>query len=268
MPFRRPLWTPTHAALYSGAPPPASYDSDAQAYFDAIVTNGGSDPDTTRKNLINDLVTGLKSDSIWSKVTALYLFAAHDSVAARVNIKTPTNLASAVNSPTFTTDRGYTGDAVSAHVDTNLTASTIDRTDATIFAICNTLVAVSNSPVMGWQLNVGQMRLRLSLASASNVRIGTTVSSLPSTNPASDNFIAGRRTGTTQDIIVETSPEGSTTVTDSSSGATAAIHFLRVGTAYGSSEISIGGWGVYLTDTEAANLRTRLRAYCTGVGVI
>lgn len=255
--------------LGAGGPSaPASYDTDAQAYFDAIVTNGGSDPNTTRKNLINDLVLGLKSDSIWSKITALYLFAAHDSVAARVNLKDPSNVAAAVNSPTFTTDRGYTGDAVAAHVDTNLTASTIDRTNATIFAICNTLSTTSLSPVVGWNANTAELRLDSNTLSSNRARIGATNSTAPTTNPLSDHFVAGRRTGTAQDIIVETSVEGASTATDSSAGATNPIYFLRVGPTHGNSEISIGGWGVYLTDTEAANLRTRLRTYCTGVGVI
>jgi hypothetical protein len=267
------LWRPTfrtqnHAALFAGGGAPPSYDTDAQAYFDAIVTNGGADPDSTRKTLIDGLVTGLKSDSIWTKITALYLFAAHDSVAARVNLKTPATVASAVNSPTFTTDRGYTGDAVSAHVDSGLTASTLTRTDATIFAICNTLSNTSLSPVIGWNANTAELRLDGNTLSSNRARIGATNSTAPTTQPLADHFVAGRRTGTSQDIVVETSVEGASTATDSSTGATAAIYFLRVGTAYGDSQISIGGWGVYLNDTEAANLRTRLRTYCTGVGVI
>jgi hypothetical protein len=245
----------------------ASYDADAQAYFDAIVTNGGGDPDSTRKTLIDGLVTGLKSDSIWSKITALYLFAAHDSVAARVNLKTPATLASAVNSPTFTADRGYTGDAVSAYVDTNLTATTITRTDATMFALCNTVSTSSLSPILAYA-TTGEIRLDANTLASNRVRVGSATSSSPTTQPVDDNFIAARRTGTTQTINVDTSVEGSVTVADSSSGASDPVYALRVATTYGNSQISIAGWGVWLTDTEANNLRTRIRTYCTGVGVI
>jgi hypothetical protein len=251
----------------AGGATPSTYDTDAQAYFDAIVTNGGSDPGGTRKGLINDLVLGLKSDSIWSKITALYLLAAHDNVAARVNIKTPATVATANGGLTFTADQGYAGNATDAYVDTSLTATTITRTDATMFALCNSVSTTSLSPIMGYE-TTGEIRLDSNTLASNRARLGSATGSAPTTLPGNDNFIAVRRSGTAQTINVDTSVEGSVTVTDSATGATNPIYLLRVSSTYGNSQISIAGWGVWLTDTETNNLRTRLRTYLTGIGML
>jgi hypothetical protein len=104
-----------------------SYDADAEAYFAAMSV----EPDATRKGLLNDLIVGLKADSVWTKITWLSVLAAHDAQAARVNIKTPAQVATAINSPTFTTDLGYAGDGATSYLDTGL-AGTIFGTGANI----------------------------------------------------------------------------------------------------------------------------------------
>lgn len=77
-------------------------------------------PTRDRTIILNDLVRGLKDDHVWSKLDCLYLLAAHDSQAARINVRAPANnIISAVNSPAFTNDRGFTGDGSSALLVTN-----------------------------------------------------------------------------------------------------------------------------------------------------
>jgi hypothetical protein len=81
---------------------------------------------TQRQNLINQLIASLKTYqtsfgvSLWSSLDFLFLVAAHDSQAARINWKTPTEVGTLVGSPTFVTDRGYTGVLNTSYTDTGI----------------------------------------------------------------------------------------------------------------------------------------------------
>lgn len=71
----------------------SSYDADAQAYFTTA-----SITDTTEKNAANTLIVAIKSASIWTLLTRLYLISPTSLAAALVCAKTLTT-ATAVNSP-------------------------------------------------------------------------------------------------------------------------------------------------------------------------
>ena len=60
---------------------------------------------STRRTLVDALIRGLKTDGVWSKLDRLWLFAAENATSALVDVKEG-RLATAVSSPTFTTDRG------------------------------------------------------------------------------------------------------------------------------------------------------------------
>lgn len=90
----------------------------------ALFARASVDPDTDRKGLINDLIVGLKADSIWDELDALWFLAAHDQQFSRLNWKANEFNLTEVNSPTWTLDRGYTGDGVSKHLDTNFKMGT------------------------------------------------------------------------------------------------------------------------------------------------
>lgn len=99
----------------------ARYDPAAQAIFAAFTTP----PTTARKAIINTCVVALKTAGVWSILDCLYVMAAADSQAARVNWKSPgTFTLSPANSPTFTVDRGYQGDGSTSYIDTGFTPST------------------------------------------------------------------------------------------------------------------------------------------------
>ena len=90
-----------------------SYDADAQTYFDAM-----TGPATESvKGIVDALVRGLKDDGNWTFLDWLSLSAAHDSQAGLINLKNPTQVATLVNAPTFTTDRGFTGDGATSYID-------------------------------------------------------------------------------------------------------------------------------------------------------
>ncbi|WP_143145851.1 hypothetical protein [Devosia enhydra] len=81
-------------------------------------------PTPERKVLINTLVGSLIDAGVWAKLDGLWLLAAADAQAGRRNwIQNAYNL-TAVNSPAFAADRGYTGNGSSSYLDTGLVPST------------------------------------------------------------------------------------------------------------------------------------------------
>lgn len=97
----------------------ASYDADAAALF----ARWGTDPGSTRKQLYSDCIAGLKTDSVWSLLDEVQMYAAHSEADGLLGWKNVRN-ATAVNTPTFTTDRGIAGDAAASYIDTNIVLST------------------------------------------------------------------------------------------------------------------------------------------------
>ena len=97
-----------------------SYLPEAQALFARMTTQ----PDATRKGLINTLIGDLISAGVWSKMDALYVLAAHDAQAARLNFIADQFNLTAVSSPAFTVDRGYQGDGVSTFLQTSFSPTT------------------------------------------------------------------------------------------------------------------------------------------------
>ena len=65
----------------------ASFDPDAQAFITAAgITN------STQQNAINDLVIGLKADSLWTQITAIYPFVGGTASSHKYNLKDPRDL--------------------------------------------------------------------------------------------------------------------------------------------------------------------------------
>lgn len=93
-------------------------DADATAWRDEVVTDGGT-VSGGRLTLVSDYLTTLKSSPGFSTVfDHLNLYAAENAISAREDIKRLV-LVTPVGTPTFTTDRSYTGSA-SAYLNTLL----------------------------------------------------------------------------------------------------------------------------------------------------
>lgn len=84
----------------------------------ALIARMSVVPSDTRAALIDTLVRSLKDAGVWAKLDLLYLLAAHDAQAARLNWVSTSYALAAVNSPGFTADRGYAGDGTTSYLDT------------------------------------------------------------------------------------------------------------------------------------------------------
>ena len=95
------------------------FDADYQAVLDYATTQTYTLPSESQQALQNQLVVDLKSAGVWSKLDTFYVFATDgDREYAAINWKDPNSFEiTEVNSPTFTTDVGFTGNGSSAYLD-------------------------------------------------------------------------------------------------------------------------------------------------------
>jgi hypothetical protein len=100
------------------------FDADYQAVLDYATTQGYTLPSASQQLLQNQLVVDLKDGGIWSKLDTFGVFATDgDSDFALIDWIRLSDY-TAVNSPTFTTDEGFTGNGTSAYIDTNFNPTT------------------------------------------------------------------------------------------------------------------------------------------------
>jgi hypothetical protein len=97
-----------------------SYDAAAVALFARMSVQ----PSSGRKTLINQRIVAGKLKSFWAKLDALWVHAAHDAQAGRLNWLTGSYDCLPINNPTFTVDRGYMGDGSSSYLDTGFNPTT------------------------------------------------------------------------------------------------------------------------------------------------
>lgn len=244
----------------------SAYDPAAVALFAAMTTP----PTDARKALINALIVSLKAAGIWTLLDVLYLIAAADSQAARLNCINPATFTlSAVNSPAFTADRGYAGDGLSAYVDTTLNPVTapspkIAQNDnsqwvwmRSVGAAASTYFGNNNSSVMR-SATVSQIR---------NSTLTTVTGTTTIANQAGVVFGAIRTGGASVDVyragaFVETLTSASTGLSSNSMSLLA-----RSGSAsFNSGQIAFAALGGSLTASQAATLQSCVAAYMTGVG--
>lgn len=141
-----------------------SYDPDAQLWFDAVVTAGGT-VSNAQKGYVNTLITALKAAGTWAKTVDMALMVAENSVQALVSLK-QLRTGTAVNSPTFAASAGYTFNGTSNYIRTGLILNThglglISAISVRFGAYQRNNTAQSSGSVMGTSNNsTFQMRLR------------------------------------------------------------------------------------------------------------
>lgn len=102
------------AALGGGV----SYDPATTAWVNGVVTAGGT-VSATQEGYVDTLIKYLKAHSAWSSggLDACWLYASENAQQAMVDIVGLTSH-TLHGSPTFTANRGYTGDGSAAYIDT------------------------------------------------------------------------------------------------------------------------------------------------------
>lgn len=91
--------SPAVRTVLLGGPSP-----EARAIFAKMTTP----PTGQRRSQIDACIKALKSAGVWTQLDALYMLAANDEQASRINWKNPANSLTAVNAPTFSANLGWT----------------------------------------------------------------------------------------------------------------------------------------------------------------
>lgn len=245
-----------------------TYDAATDAWVSNVVAypGGGGVVSDPRKRVMDDLIVGLKADGIWTKLDRLWLFAGENQASALVDL-THGSIATLINAPTLTVDRGYTGDGSSKYIDTNFNPTIGPNKHLQDDAhwghwnntndISNQLYSGVNNSATGFQANAGQLYLRINDGagpiSATNPtglwvdsRQNSSGSSVYRNGSLSQNITVGTGALTNQNFYVLAATGGTPSPTQCA--------------AY-----SIGGG---LTATEIGNFYTRLRTYMTAVRVL
>jgi hypothetical protein len=234
----------------------------------ALALRFTADPGDARRSLIDACVGALKTAGAWAKLDVLYLFAGHDSQAALLNWKQNLYNGSAVNSPTFTTDRGYAGDGVSAYINSNF-ADNVAGANWSLDSVtegvwinadgggANAALGVTNTSnnAVITPLVSGVARARIH--GTSNAQIAV---------PNRLGWTAGVRESSTSMTSYRGATGGAVNTVGSISLTAANICALRNNATYAADRVAAVVLGGSLTTTEHAALYEALGAYLTALG--
>ena len=227
---------------------------------------------TTRAAAYDTLIKSLKSAGVWSKLDTLYLLAGADTWEARRNLKQNIynlKLGAAATVPAFTADRGFTGDATSAYLQSSFdaTASGVNWTQdsASIFVWdLTSRVGVASS-------TLGQANSRIQPLNASgNVAIRVNdIGSGAFANPGnSTGFYLANRTGSTATRVKRNDTLLGTSATASIALSSSNFRILSNTSQFTGDQIAVAGWGSSLSTGEETALYNALSTYLSGVGAI
>jgi len=246
-----------------------------QAETVSLLARMTNQPNSTRKDLIDSLIKGLKDDGLWSKLDVFWMFAAHTNAGgeALLNWKSSSYNCTLVGSPTFTTDRGFTGAGSTSHyIKTNwnpsTNASNFTRNSGSFgfFNRTNTVsgvdVGIVNFTELYW---VGLTQPYMAIN-------GGEWTLAPGVASSADGLWVGNRTGST---AAEGLRNGASVGTSSQSSATipnAEVYILCRNNGGGtpgvasSHQISFVYYGAGLTQAEIASLAGRVLSFLTSIG--
>lgn len=258
-----PLYVPAINVVSDGNPC-SSLDSSTTA----LVARMTVDPGCPRKIVINDLIVSLKTAGIWSKLDALYLFAAADSQAAKLNwIGTSYT---AITSLSFTTDRGFTGDAINS-----ISSAFNPNTGSTNYSLNSAHFggwSRTSSADTAYALFVNQavyQNIRGSPRGSSGAfryQINSATISQIANASGAGHFLMVRPNSTQQVGYMNGTAVQAAQTANSTALSNYPLTFLANSADGSTSQISAGHFGSALTATEAADFHTALQTYMTAVG--
>jgi hypothetical protein len=251
----------------------AGYSAEATTYFAGMSVQ----PDDTRKTALAALIDGLKTDGVWIKLDWLAICAAHDEQAGRVNAITPAQVMTVGSAPTFTTDRGFTGNGSSQYLDSGFNPTTASspkyvRDSASMGVWCGSNVDAAT------QSDIGNSQSTIKSRTSSSVRVlpnQSTALTIAMGSATSIGHAAFSRTGASAGSVYKNGASIGTFSNASSALINApflvcARNNSTTGTVtpaeYSTRRIQAVHWGQQLSDAETLAMYNRLATYMTAVG--
>ena len=259
-------WGDSHAKSWSGATDIVGIttDADAQAFITAAAIT-----DPTQQTAIDTLVKGMKADGIWTKMKAIYPFVGGTASTHKWNLKDPRDLDAAfrlVFSGGWThSSNGATPNGTNGYADTFLIPSTSLTTTSghlSTYSRSNTNVGFD----MGADIQINAVISRFNNVFYANY--GTYDANVANTD-SRGHFITNRNSATKTTGFKNGNKVIDFTVTANLSSFQIAIGALRNSSSsvvqYSNKQTAFASIGNGLTDTEAANLYTRVQAFQTSL---
>jgi hypothetical protein len=249
------------AILLSGP----QYDPAAAAFFARIPAQT-----TARYALLNTVFVGLRAAGLLAKLDALGTEAAADTTTAGQNlIQNKFNLA-VFGAPTFTADRGYTGDGSGAYLTRNFTPSTaggnFTQNSGSVGAYVNGGPTSSAASVLG-RVGTGVPNLiNPNGGEAALIRINGVSAQVTFTTATARGLTAASLVGATiagyRGGVKQASAAATTVALD-----TSPIMLLgNINSSFSTFRLAYDWIGGGLTDTDEANLASIMLTYLTAIG--
>jgi hypothetical protein len=219
--------------------------------------------DATHTTAYQNLICGLVTDGIWSKLDAIYMLKANESATALTNLKSATyNLTN--NSATFSANAYYAGNGSTAYLETGFNPSSASspnfvQNSASIFA-WSTLTTVDTGGIIGQANGTGATQLLPRYTGDILYSRANQSTDNSTANTDGSGFYVLSRTSST---AMRMERNGSLVATYSVASATPRNQSFTIlyAAAYFQGRASAAGFGSGLTQTEMGNLYTRVNTY-------
>jgi hypothetical protein len=245
-------------------------DPDAQAFITAAAIT-----DPTQQSAVNQLVIDLKADGVWSKMKAIYPFVGGTASTHKFNLKNPLDTDAAYrltfNGGWTHSSNGALPNGTNAYANTFLipnTKLTLNSTHASFYSRTNSSSGMDIGCSDGGFTNMIFMLNRFSGDNRNYLGINSSALVVDFAGfPRSDGFFCLRRNNSTE--IVNSRNSVNTTFSQNSGGkSTFPIYISSMnqgGTInyISNRQAAFASIGDGLTDTEAANLNTRVQTFQT-----
>lgn len=247
----------------------AAYDASYQAILTYATSQGYTLPSLSQRTKSNQFIVDLKAAGLWTKLDSLSIFKTDGSQNFALTDWKRLTTHTAVNSPTFTSNVGFTGNGSSAYIDPswNITQAT-QATQNSIFhgVLTNSIDPTANTGYHGGGSNPFNIintwvdgNYDGFYANDGAINITRKVSSFRAVSRTASNSVT-----TYQDANIDSSPF---TTFPSSAPTAGPIYIMARGVpapqwhAPSNVEFKADFWGAGLTPTEVANFRTILTNY-------
>jgi hypothetical protein len=263
-------WGDSHAKSWAGATDIVGLttDPDAQAFITAAaITN------PTQQLAIDNLVKGLKSDNIWTKMKAIYPFVGGTASTHKWNLKDPRDLDAAFrlvfNGGWTHSSNGATPNGTNGYADTKFNPSLNGQLNsAHLSYYSRTNNSTDNQIEIGANAPAHFLCYRFSSLLAYHGINSLDTPSTPFT-PSTGLFVGSRINSTTGKFYTN----GSLALTDNKASTSRPNQNISLGALnnngtqayFTTKQVAFSTIGDGLTDTEAANLYTRVQAFQTAL---
>jgi hypothetical protein len=253
------------------------YVPEASAFFKRLPTS----PSSARKAVINNLIKVLKAansvhtgKSVWDSLDALILCAATSAGNGLINLKGNFSNGTAINSPAFTVDRGFTSNS-NGYIDTNFNPSingtNYKQNDACFFIYLNTNQVNSTYEWHGNYSSGGTIRTLIGRPNGADenyrLAVNSGLSNFGSTDRLTGLYTAVRDSSSHQCLYVGNTLKLDASTSSSTGLLNSNLYILCYANGFFENDrVAAYGFGAGLTAADVAVLNNIITNYLTSIG--